>query len=48
MIDVHGRIVECAFKDYEKALAQSTYTNITEKKQKIYNDAFDAFLKKIG
>jgi len=48
MVDVHGRIVECAFTDYEKALSESTHTNILEKKQKIYKDAFDNFLKKIG
>lgn len=48
MIDVHGRIVECAYKDYEKLLSKSTKTDILEKKREICKSAFDEFLKKIG
>lgn len=47
MVDVHGRIVECAYKDYEKMLSQSTKTDVREKKQEIYRAAFNDFLKKI-
>ena len=48
MLDTHGRIVECAYKDYEKLLSKSTKTDILEKKREICKSAFDKFLKKIG
>lgn len=47
MIDTHGLIVECAIKDYEKAVEESTHTYDLNKKRLILSAAMDKFLKKI-
>ena len=47
MIDMHGQIVECAYEDLEKRLAESTTTFDLGKKREIITSALDEFLAKI-
>lgn len=47
MIDVHGQIVECAIRDYEKMINSSAHTYDLEKRREICKAAWDTLLRKI-